>query len=91
MHCFCFAQFTSDPTSVFDLKFNDIDPNDDTLYCQEWLINWGVQKAIIVGTSLIVVVINVAICFVFELLAKFERNPTQNDETKSMFQKITIM
>lgn len=44
-----------------------------------------------IGTSLIVVVINIVICVIFELLSKMEKHHTQNDETKAMFTKITIM
>jgi len=45
----------------------------------------------VVGTSLIVVIINIVICIIFEKISKVEKHHTLNDETQSMFQKITIM
>ena len=73
------------------MKFKMIDKTDNTEYCNEWFINYAQQKAMVYGTSLVVVAINVIICFSFELISKLERHHTQNEETMGMFQKITIM
>lgn len=91
MHCFCLDKFIKDPVSFLDIRFRSIDPADNTEYCNDWLINYGLQNAMIIGTSLVVVLINVIICVIFEQISKLERHHTQNAETLGQFQKITIM
>jgi len=56
-----------------------------------WSITYGSQKFIVIGTSLVVVIINIIICIIFEQISKLEKHHTQNDETLAMFNKITIM
>jgi len=45
----------------------------------------------IVGTSMIVVVINIIICTFFELTVSFEKRHTVSEETQGMFNKISIL
>ena len=45
----------------------------------------------IIGTSFVVVIINIISCTIFELISRFEKHHTQNAETLGMFAKITIM
>ena len=91
MHCFCLNSLKKDPARTLSMRFKDIDPEDKHKYCNEWFINYAQQNAMVYGTSLVVVAINVIICFSFEMISKLERHHTQNDETMGMFQKITIM
>ena len=91
MHCYCLEQFKLNPTGILDITFTDIKPNDNNNYCGEWIINYTSQQALIIATSLIVVVINVVVCFIFEAISRLEKHHTQNDETIGQFQKITIM
>jgi len=45
----------------------------------------------VIGASVLITVINVVACTIFELIAKFERKHTINEETISQFSKITII
>lgn len=45
----------------------------------------------VVGTSIVVVMINIIACIVFEKMASFEKKHTVNDETYSQFMRITMM
>jgi predicted exporter len=45
----------------------------------------------IVATSMVVVVINIIMCIIFERIVSFEKRQTANDETIAQFQKITIV
>ena len=85
MHCYCLDRLKKNPTKVLQTKFKDIDPSDKTEYCNDWFINYASQQAMVYGTSVVVVAINVIICFSFELISKLERHHTQNDETMGMF------
>ena len=72
MHCYCLRETKRDFTridEVLNQSFTDIDASDDTKYCFEWAINYGSQQLMIIGTSLIVVLINALICFIFEIIS----------------------
>lgn len=84
MHCFCLDTLTKNPKKFFDLNFKRFGP-DQPKHCEDWLKNYTLQKGLIVGTSLVVVVINIIICMIFEALSKLEKHHTQNDETLGMF------
>ena len=45
----------------------------------------------IIGTSVVVVVINIAICTFFDKIVFIEKRHTINEETMGQFKKITIM
>jgi len=91
MHCFCSTLFTTSPTKVTGYTFDDIDPTDSTHYCYDWLLNSTAQNVIMIGTSLILALINVVICAIFGRISTLEKHHTQNAETLGQFQKITIM
>jgi hypothetical protein len=40
---------------------------------------------------MVVVIINIVTCMIFEKIVSFEKNHSVNDETKGQFQKIVIM
>jgi len=85
MHCFCKAEWTMNPSETLGMTFTDIDPEDRRKHCDQWFINYSLQHAMIIGTSVIVVLINVIICFIFELISRLEKHHTSNDETRSQF------
>lgn len=64
---------------------------DPTKYCEEWFFNYGFQQAAVVGTSLVVVVINIIASTVLTLTVGLEKSHTVNDETMGQFQKLTIL
>lgn len=64
---------------------------DDKLYCEDWFFNYGFQQSAIIGTSLIVVVINVIASIVLTISVGMEKNHTVNDETMGQFSKLTIL
>ena len=45
----------------------------------------------VVGTSVVIAIINVITCTIFERTVSFERKHTINDETMAQFQRITII
>lgn len=91
MHCFCLNALVEDPIRGLLYTFNDINPQDRHRYCEDWFIDYAKQNLIIVGTSVLVIVFNVIICYCFELIAKLERFGTLNNETRSKFRRITVM
>lgn len=40
MHCFCFEQLKNDPINLFSVSFVSQNPEDSTLYCQDWFFNY---------------------------------------------------
>lgn len=100
MHCFCFGNLMKDGTSVRNIKFTEFqrynetlkkDTPDDTLYCKEWLFNYGAQQSAVIFTALVVVVINIIASTVLTLSVTIEKNHTVNDETMGQFIKLTIL
>lgn len=55
------------------------------MYCDDWFFNYGFQQSAVVGTSLVVVVINVIASTVLTLTVTIEKNHTVNDETMGQF------
>lgn len=86
MHCFCFKEFKKNPTSFIEISFKDIsDDKDEEMYCEKWAKNFAIQKLIVPATSAVIAAIGAILRFTFKNLARFERHPTQNLETLSMF------
>lgn len=72
-------------------KFTDIDPQDEKLYCKDWAEAYGTLTAIKQGAPIIIAIINVVACTIFDLMSSFEKKYTKNDATISTFVKITIL
>ena len=86
MHCYCFKILVQRGTDVRNIKFDEfIDATtneaDSTLYCNEWLINYGLQQGAIIGTSLVVVFINIVASTILTISVGIEKSHTVNDET----------
>jgi len=60
-------------------------------FCTEWLANHYLQRATIIAPSIIISIVNIIICMIFERLAYLDGAHTTNDETKSQFQKILLL
>jgi hypothetical protein len=54
---------------------------DQQLYCNNWAINFAIQQSMVVGTSMVVVLINIITCTIFEKIVFVEKRHTVNDET----------
>ena len=73
---------------IYDVDFSEFLINglsDQNKYCGDWATNYVIQNAMVVGTSLVVVIINIVVCTFFEKIVSFEKNHTSNDETKGQF------
>lgn len=86
MHCFCMAEAKKLKLKVLDISFTKfINPTtekpDTHLYCKEWALNFAIQQSMVVGTSLVVVIINILTCTIFERIVFIEKRHTINDET----------
>ena len=100
MHCFCFKKLIATGYEVRKISFTEFQvmdeatqtpKEDETLYCEDWFFNYGFQQSAIVGTSLVVVGINVIASIVLTLSVGIEKSHTVNDETMGQFQKLTIL
>ena len=96
MHCYCAAEAKKLRLGVLRISFTAFtDPAtgkpDKHLYCREWAMNVAIQQGMVVGTSLVVVVINLITCIIFEKIVFIEKRHTINDETQGQFTKITLM
>lgn len=92
MHCYCFDQlFHHQNKDTLQIDFTDVDDDDNNLYCKQWFEAYGTLTAIKQGAPIIIAVINVVACTVFDLMSSFEKKYTKNDATVSTFVKITIL
>lgn len=94
MSCYCAASIAKDPKGIFDVNFSEFTSDgqpEDPKYCYSWLENQVIQNGLVIGASVLITVINVVACMIFEMIAKFERKHTINEETISQFSKITII
>lgn len=73
------------------MQFTEFNATDTEKYCLDWFKNFVMQKGMVVGTSIVIAVINVITCTIFEKTVSFERKHTINDETMAQFQRITII
>jgi len=83
MHCYCFAYALKFNIEVLNVQFTDINETDDTLHCKDWATNYALQNGMVIGTSLLVVIINIITCIFFERFVWFEKKHSVNDETQS--------
>lgn len=90
MHCYCFRKLVERGIKVREISFKEFliedtiagtSKNDTTMHCEDWLINYGLQQSAIVGTSLVVVCINVIASIVLTISVGIEKSHTVNDET----------
>lgn len=90
MQCYCNTLSTD---HIIYEVFNDVDPNgsDKRNHCYEWAWNLTIHKAMVIGSSLIVVTINIIACTIFDLTIVMEKNHTTNDDSKNQFRRILFM
>lgn len=90
MHCYCINQAKVNVKGFLKTSFKEFN-NDKNLYCQNWAINYAIQKSMVVGTALVVTVINIVTNTIFEKIVFVEKKHTINDETSGQFTKILLM
>ena len=85
MGCYCKAQAIKDPQSITKMTFKElaleVDPDEDYRYCRTWALNFALQNGMVVGSSMVVVAINVITCTIFEMIVRVERKHSVNEET----------
>jgi hypothetical protein len=86
MHCFCIDTAKKLPTKFLNTNFtefkNDEYPKGDpNKYCKTWAINYALQKSMVIGTAMVVTVINILTNTIFEKIVFVEKKHTINDET----------
>ena len=95
MHCYCMdhmkVEFKKGNMKALDVPFTEFNATDTEKYCVDWFENFVLQKGMVVGTSVVIAIINVITCTIFERTVSFERKHTINDETMAQFQRITII
>jgi len=92
MGCYCYdlivknADFAKTTTT-----FTDIDPNDEEKYCELWLDSWSKEIAVKYGAPAFIAILNAIVSNIFKKIAPFELFYTKNDETASIFIKLTVL
>lgn len=81
MHCYCQAELKTKFAEILNIDFKDINSSDEKLYCKEWFINFGLQQGMVIGSSMVIVLINIITCMIFERIVSFEKRHTLNEET----------
>ena len=85
MHCYCLDYTKKYNKKVIDVSFEEFaDPVlEDYNYklCQDWFKNYVVQNGMVIGSSLVVTIINIFTCTVFEYIVAIEKKHSVNDET----------
>lgn len=91
MHCYCTQEATRDPTRFFQEEFDREDGTGTDKLCQDWVVAQALKNGLIVGTSLMVSVINTIAIMIFVAITYIEAHHSISDETYSSFTRITIM
>lgn len=72
-------------------EFKKDGEDDQTYYCNDWLYTYLYQRLIIVGTSLVVVSINVVASMVLQYSVHLEKRETYNQEAFTQFKKLLLL
>ena len=96
MHCYCIEEAKKNVKGFLDITFTEFKKplsavGDDHKYCKSWAINYAIQRSMVVGTALVVTVINIVTNTIFEKIVFVEKKHTINDETSGQFTKILLM
>ncbi len=92
MYCFCFQQIIQAQNNLnLYIKFTDINPTDTKLYCNEMIQNLLLSKTLQYGYPILVSIINIIVCTITIFLSNFEKRYTKNEQTVSIFSKITVL
>jgi len=85
MHCFCYNKiFTEKDPYALSLTWQDIHSESTAPFCKEWLENYVLKETVKQAQSLSVIVINLVATAIFEVLGKFQKFYTKNEETVSI-------
>lgn len=97
MGCYCKEYAIKHNKQLLDLTFVEFVEQgqeievEDYKFCKKWALNFALQNGMVIGSSMVVVMINVITCTIFEYIVAIERKHSVNEETIGQFSKITIM
>lgn len=72
--CYCKEFAIKQPNQILDHSFKEfVEPGqelngEDYKYCKVWAINFAFQNGMVIGSSMVVVMINVITCTIFEYI-----------------------
>ena len=70
---------------------NEIFLEDNNKYCDDYRVNYAISQSFIYLSAFVIVLINMAIVWLFTTCSKFEKRETVNEEIQSKFIKMTIV
>jgi len=66
MHCYCYKEVIANVNrDALNKEFSSVKAGDDTKYCTEWFEHYVIHQSISYGLSLVPVVINGLVTFLF--------------------------
>ena len=94
MGCYC-QEYSKENglKSTITLTFDEFIQGSDqkSNLCSEWVTNIAVEQGMIIGSSVMVTVINLLATSLFNVMVTFERKHTINEETETLFMKKTLI
>jgi hypothetical protein len=93
MNCYCYEKLKEDPfgNTIKDMTFKSFNVTDDHKWCNEWWQFFKVQATLKYLGPMVVILINLIVPITFQLLTAWEKHVSRNNETESLFVKITIL
>ena len=92
MGCYCFNQIvTKVDYKTLDLKFTEINPEDDTKYCNLWATAYATHLAVKYGAPGFIALINIIVSSVFKYMGALGLYFTKTEETSSTFYSLTFL
>lgn len=90
MACFCYEQLLKDSANFVknSVDFSEFGSKDK--YCLDWLAKYSMSRIFLLGSSSIVIIINVIAQELFILTSRFERQVTTATENQSIFKLLFI-
>lgn len=91
MSCFC-EKFSKEHglKATYDLTFDKYTGENKNL-CKDWVTNFAIHQGMIVGSSVMVTVINLIATTLFNVMVDLEKKHTINEETETLFMKKTLI
>jgi len=75
MSCYCEAMQNISSVNVYYIEF--LVGTEVKYFCRDWLLSQGIDKSIVVGSSLIIIIIDVIIAYIVPFMTKFERHHSE--------------
>lgn len=92
MGCYCYDEVIKNVNyDAVNALFTSINPDDTEKYCDTWFTAFSKDLAVKYGAPAFIAIINIIVSNIFKLVAPFEIYFTKNDETYSVFYKLTTL